>query len=73
MAEQSTEKEPKPSAILGNWFVSTPESEAMLAEEVEQLRQEYNAAVANGLLVRARRIERRMGALLRLTPGKTTD
>lgn len=63
-----TEKEPKPSAILGNWFVSTPESEAMLAEEVEQLRKEYNAAVANGLLVRARRIERRMGTLLRLTP-----
>lgn len=65
----TTEKEPKPSAILGNWFVSTPESEAILAEEVEQLRKEYNAAVANGLLVRARRIERRMGALLRLTPG----
>lgn len=31
--------------------------------ELERLRREYNAAVANGLILRARRIERRMRCL----------
>ena len=36
--------------------------------DVERLRHEYNAAVANGLVMRARQIERHLNALLRFPP-----
>lgn len=42
-----TEKEPKPSALLGDWFVSTPESEAMLAEEVAALRKTEKSLICD--------------------------
>ena len=49
MTTESNENEQRPSALLGDWFVSTPESEAMLAEEVEALRQNEKGSPSSWL------------------------
>ena len=48
------------------------ESSRKTEKDVNRLRHEYNAAVANGLVMQAKRIERRLNALLRLPPVLTS-
>lgn len=47
------------------WEALSARTETDHDSEVERLRREHNAAVANGLIGRARRIERRIDALER--------